>query len=410
MENIKIALRSVKANFLRSFLTLIIISIGIACLVGILTAIDTVLFSMTSNFSRLGANSYSIYPKRETIKSNNRGRQVKRADPILFDQAMAFKDRYTYTGANASVRLYCNSNTTLKYKEEKTNPTVNLIAIDEAYLGVSAYDLAAGRNFSRAEVESGQNKVVLGSDQIEKLFKGKAEKAIGEVITLNNQKYKIIGALASKGSSMNGSSDNRAFIPLMKGKILYGGSNTNYSINVSLGSAAEMNEAQSAAIGIMRNIRRLRASEDNDFEFRSSGSILETLNNMTGTLQISAIIIALMTLLGAAIGLMNIMLVTVTERTKEIGVRKALGATSNNVLMQFLTEAVVVCQLGGLFGIFLGILVGIGVASMVKGPFIMPWAWIILAIIVCLIVGVLSGLYPALKASRLDPIESLRYE
>jgi putative ABC transport system permease protein len=161
---------------------------------------------------------------------------------------------------------------------------------------------------------------------------------------------------------------------------------------------------------LMRNIRQLRASEENDFETFQSDSLLNMLKENTATIRIATVLIGLITLIGAAIGLMNIMLVSVTERTREIGISKALGATRANILSQFLTEAVLICQMGGIVGIVLGIAIGNGVALLLGGKFIMPWAWIILGFIMCMIVGLASGLYPALKAARLDPIESLRYE
>jgi putative ABC transport system permease protein len=389
---------------------MLIIAVGITCLVGILTAIDTILFSMSDNFNRLGANSFNIYPKSETIKSNRKGRRSARREPITYDEAMGFKDRYTYGSARVAVDIYCTNSAVLRYKDNKTNPTYRVVGVDDNYFYVTAFELEHGRNFSRTEVENGNNKVILGSDVVKKLFDGKGEKAVGEYINIGNGKFKVIGTLKQKGSSSGGSNDSRVFIPLLKGKMLYGTPRTNYSITSAVANSAEVNDAVSHAIGDMRNIRKLKASEDNNFEIRKSDGILEILKDITTELRLGTIAIALITLLGAAIGLMNIMLVSVTERTREIGVRKALGATRNNILIQFLTEAIVICQLGGLLGIIFGILLGFGLSIAIKGKFVIPWDWMTLGFMVCLIVGVISGLYPALKASRLDPIESLRYE
>ena len=209
---------------------------------------------------------------------------------------------------------------------------------------------------------------------------------------------------------MNQSADRRVLIPLITERYLYGYADKNFDLSVSTSVATELDDAISMATGIMRTIRKLRVSEENDFETRQSDSLMNMLKENTVTIRLATIGIGLITLIGAAIGLMNIMLVSVTERTREIGISKALGATRANILTQFLTEAVLICQLGGIVGIVLGIAIGNGVALILGGKFIMPWAWIILGFITCMIVGLASGLYPALKAARLDPIESLRYE
>lgn len=410
LENIKLALGSIRANLLRSLLTLLIIAVGITCLVGILTAIDSILFSMNDNFNKLGANSFNIRPLSETLRSNNRGRTQKIKDPIIFEQAMDFKEQYNYGSSKVSVESFCVNNASVKYNEKKTNPTVRVIGVDENYMNTSAFELAAGRNFTYTEILSTANKVIIGSDIVKTLFQEKPEKAIGKDIYINSNRYKIVGALKSKGSSSGGSNDRRVFIPLYNSKVLYGYADKAYNVTVAVSQPNEMDDAINHAIGIMRNVRKLSISEQNDFEVRKSDGILNQLKEMTSTLRWSTVVIAMLTLLGASIGLMNIMLVSVTERTKEIGIRKALGATRKNVLIQFLIEAIVICLMGGVVGVLLGILMGFGVSVMVDGRFFIPWNWMLLGFSVCIIVGLVSGLYPALKASKLDPIEALRYE
>lgn len=410
IENVKIALDSIKDNFLRSLLTLMIIAVGIACLVGMLTAIDSLLFSMSDNFNKLGANSFSFRPSSETIKSNNGGRQRKQGDPIIFDNAKEFKDAFQYSGVDISIDTYCSSSATVKYGEEESNPTVSIRGIDESYFSTSAFEIEEGRNFTRTEAYSGGNRAIVGSDIIKLLFNKKHEKAIGQSISVNGSKYRIIGTLKQKGNSSGSGDDRRVYIPLMNAKKIYGTPTKNYNITVAVNNSADIDDVVSNGIGVMRNVRHLKAAQKNDFEIRKSDSILEKLKEMTSTLRLATIVIASLTLLGAAIGLMNIMLVSVTERTAEIGVRKALGATRSNVLIQFITEAIVICILGGLVGIVFGILIGFGVSAATEGIFVVPWRWMILGIVVCVVVGMISGIYPALKASRLDPIESLRYE
>ena len=410
LENIFLALGSIRANFLRSMLTLLIIAVGITCLVGILTAIDSILFSMSDNFNRLGANSFSVRPLSEGLRSNDRGRRKKFADAIYFEQAMDFKSSYNYGSSKVSVESFCIGNATIKASEKKTNPTVRVIGIDENYLNTSAFELAAGRNYTNNEIYSTSNKVIIGSEIVKKLFDDKPEKAVSSDVYINSNRYRVIGALKSKGASSGGSNDTRVFIPLYNSKVLYGYAEKPYNITVAVANPNEMDDATNHAIGIMRNVRKLKVSQANDFEIRKSDGILNQLKEMTSTLRWSTVVIAMLTLLGASIGLMNIMLVSVTERTKEIGIRKAIGATRKNVLMQFLIEAIVICLMGGLDGIILGIFMGFGVSVMVEGRFFIPWNWILLGISVCIVVGLVSGLYPALKASRLDPIEALRYE
>lgn len=408
-ENIRVAINAVRSNMLRSILTILIIAFGIMSLVGILTAIDTAIYSFRDSFSSLGSNSFIIYPIGNRARGNRNGKKVKRGDPISFKEAKKFKEIYDFP---ATVSLYF-SGTRLaeaKYKNEKTNPNVPLVGVDENYMTMKSIDLATGRSFSPTEVETGASKAVIGMDIVKQLFNNKVDKAVGKVISVGNIKYKIIGVMASKGSSMNASEDRVILAPLTNVKRYYGTAKTNYSISVAAANTEDVDAAVATAIGMFRNIRGLKLIQENDFEIRKSDGLISFLKDNTVKLRMGAIVIGVITLLGAAIGLMNIMLVSVTERTREIGICKAIGATRKNILLQFLTEAIVICQLGGIIGIFLGILMGNIVTYFLGGTFLIPWMWIFTGVTTCMVVGLFSGLYPALKASRMDPIESLRYE
>ena len=408
-ENIKVALRSIRSNLLRAALTMSIIACGIMALVGILTAIDSAIYSLNDNFSGLGANSFSLSPKGEGVSGNRGGRRSKRGSVIEYRQAMDFKEKFHYP-ARVSTSVSCTSFASLKYKDKKTNPNVNVLGVDEAFMDVQGYNVSMGRNITANDNDHGTHVALVGQSIVDKLFDGKKAAALGETMAINSIKYRIIGILESKGSSMSSSGDRVAWIPLVNAKRYYGSKSQNYSINVSVHEASEVEEAVATATGVFRNVRKLKIGEENDFEIFKSDGLIEIIREDTTKFRLAAVAIGLITLLGAAIGLMNIMLVSVTERTREVGICKAIGATRTNILVQFLTEAIVICQMGGLVGIVLGILIGFGVSVLMKGPFVIPWAWITLGIVTCMVVGLISGIYPAMKASKLDPIESLRHE
>jgi putative ABC transport system permease protein len=407
-QNIRIALDSIKDNKLRTVITCLIITIGIAALVGMLTAVDGIEKGLSKTFQKMGSNTFNIRNRDGAIRLGGHNQNRIEYPPITLSEARMFIKEFTIP---ASVSIYTNitMNATLKSAGIKTNPNIRLMAIDENYLMVSGTELDYGRNFTAAEAGSGSKSILIGKEIAKTLFN--KENAIGNVLSIGNSQYTVTGILKSKGSSMGmGGEDRMAFITVTEAKGGYLRSDNSFHISVAVNDIKQIDLAVSEANGLMRAIRRIRIGAEPNFSVVKSDAVTEKLKDNLSTVKLAATFIAVITLIGASIGLMNIMLVSVTERTREIGTRKALGATPSVIRTQFLTEAAVICQLGGIGGIILGIILGNVVSMFMNSGFIIPWAWMLLSILVCFVVGIVAGLYPASKASKLDPIEALRYE
>lgn len=406
-ENVRLALQSIQSNRLRTMLTALIIAIGLSALVGILTTLDAVKKSMTEAFSSMGANAFTIKNRGMGIRVGGPGRRPKAFKSIRFEEAIAFKERLR-TPATVSISIRATGGSTAKYGEKKTNPNIAIQGIDEYGLAAQGLDLSEGRSFSATEAEMGSDVCIVGSEIVKNLFK--KESPIDKIINVGNNRLKIVGILASKGSSAGFSGDRAVYVPLLKAKLINSSADPSYTISVMVPGNEMMDNVIGEATAEFRNIRKLKVSQQNNFEITKSDAIAQTLFENLKYIAIGGVAIGIITLIGASIGLMNIMLVSVTERTREIGVRKAIGANPAVIRKQFLIEAVVICLMGGALGILLGILLGNSISLMMDGAFIIPWDFILGGFALCVLVGIVSGYYPAKKASKLDPVEALRYE
>lgn len=405
-ENIRIAIESIKSHKLRAILTMLIVAFGIMALVGILTAIDSLKGSISENFQMMGSNTFSI-TNRQAIVLGGGGHRSKRYMSISYVEANNFKDRFNFPGT-CSLNAWAKGAATLKYRDKKTNPNIGVLGIDENYLKTSGLEIEKGRNFTDREIRYGSQSIIIGHEIATKLFEKKDP--LGKIISLNANKYKIVGVLKAKGSSMGFGSDRNAFITLSHLRQKYYRPNMNFTISFMVSKQELMNAAVDEGQGLFRVIRKLKLNEEDNFSITQSDTVSQLLIENLKYVTLAAIIIALITLLGASVGLMNIMLVAVSERTREIGVRKALGANNQTIKNQFLVESVVITELGGVIGILLGITLGNIVSHFTGGSFSVPWFWVLISLLVSLTVGLVSGLYPAVKAAKLSPIESLRFE
>jgi putative ABC transport system permease protein len=407
-ENIKISLDSIRSHLLRSTLTVLIIAFGIMALVGILTSIDAIKFYLTENFTMMGANTFTIRNRSMRVQMGNKTSLPRNFREITWDEAMDFKETYTFP-AFTSVFTFATHTATLKYGSEKTNPNVPVVGSDENYVITSGNEIENGRNISPAEVYSSAHVAVIGADLVKKLF-GTGVDPVDRIISIGPGKYLVIGVLKAKGSSLGFNPDNICILPITNVKQAFSRPGMSFSINVMAADPTTLDAAIGEATGLFRIIREVRVGDEDSFDLAKSDNLSEMLFDNLKYLRWAATLIGSITLFGAAIGLMNIMLVSVTERTREIGVRMALGANRRTIRNQFLTEAVVIGQIGGMVGIVFGISIGNLLSFTIGAGFIVPWAWIIMGVVLCFGVAVASGIIPAVRASRLDPVESLRYE
>lgn len=407
-ENTKIALDSIRSQVLRTSLTVFIIALGITALVGILTVVSALQNTILKDFASMGANTFSInqYDFSSQINQNDVEQKV---NPIIsYPQAKAFQNKYNFPFTSTSLYFTAASGVEVKYQGEKTDPEIAILGVDEHYCPNKGLEVTKGRNFNNFDIINNNYVCVLGSDFEKGLFKDK--NPIDQVISIRGAKFKVIGVLKEKGSTFGNSQDLRVLIPTQIARSIFSAPSINYSLDVKVMNDALLDEAVEDAIITMRMVRKLNPVEKNNFGIERSDDLIQTLLSNTEALSYIAWIIGVITVFGSSIALMNIMLVSVSERTREIGIRKALGATRATIAWQFFTETLVIGQLGGMVGIILGITAGFLISMAIGFQFTIPWLAIIAAFATTFLVAIVSGLFPAIKAAKLDPVEALRYE
>ena len=407
-ENIKIALGSIKTQLLRTILTVLIIAIGITALVGILTVVAALENQISSDFASMGANTFNINQYENTTR-NRGGGEREIINPIIsYPDAVAFRNKYKYPFTETSISFTATTTAEIKYESNKTDPENTIVGVDEYFMGNSGLETSSGRNFTGFDIQNNTYNCIVGSDFQKGLLKD--VNPIDKIISIRGAKFKVIGVLKEKGSTFGNSQDLRVLIPIQVARSLFTAPRINYTVSSMITKNELLEQAVDNAISTMRQVRKLSPVKDNNFAISRSDDLINRIESLTGYLKIAAFVIGLITILGSSIALMNIMIVSVTERTREIGVRKALGAKKSTIAFQFFIETLLIGQLGGFAGVLLGISIGNLIAMAMEFDFVIPWDAIIVAFGISFIVAVVSGSYPALKAAKLDPIEALRYE
>jgi putative ABC transport system permease protein len=407
-EIIAMALSSLGANKLRAALTMVGITIGVFSVISVMTAIGALQHSIESGISFLGSNIFQFakFPATMTDTGAARKKYLNRRN-ITYRQAMRY-----FQLMEGSAREVCLKSFEFKgqavHNGQKTPPSLAVVGTNRSFLAANAYTLSYGRNLSDEDVEFARTVVVIGKAIEKNLFPH--ESPIGKAIRLNGHIYTVIGALAEKGTAFGQSQDEICAVPITRFFQDYGEANRTVNIATQSFSNENYNATLGKGIGALRMARGLRANQPDDFEIYSNDSLKSAFVNIAGIVRIGAFVVSFIALVAAGIGIMNIMLVSVTERTKEIGVRKSIGARSRDILRQFLTEAVFISEAGGVLGIILGVIGGDALAAWLQVDLLFPLGWARAGLIVCSVIGIGFGLYPAYRAANLDPIEALRYE
>lgn len=405
VETIREALSALRANKLRSALTLLGMVIGVFAVIAAVTAVDVIDLYFKDSLQIFGPSTFSV--ERYAVQMGG-GERERYHPPITYGQVQRLEDQVS-ADLTVSVQEGFDYNVAVRGAQRKTNPNVNLYGTDEAFLGNFGYEMQEGRPLARPDVENARPVALLGATVADELFP--TSSPVGKEVSVGRVRLRVVGVLAEKGSFLGYDPDTRVFAPITYMMSTYGGGGRSMgSVSVRAPSSDQMAAAQEEVRQHMRVIRQVGPGEPDTFSMETNDSVRSTLDQFTSMLTIGGALVGLISLLAAGVGIMNIMLVSVTERTREIGIRKAVGAKWRDVLGQFLLEAIVLCQIGGLIGILLGGLGGNATALYFDIAPSFPWVWALIAVGGVTTLAVVFGGYPAYKAARLDPIDSLRYE
>src|SRR5437879_4430835 len=409
-EIVKMALASLGANKLRAALTMIVITIGVLSVISVMTAIGALQSSIESGISFLGSNIFQFakYPANVNVGGEIKKKYQNRRN-ITYREALHYAKLMEANAREICIKRFRHEiKAQAVYNGVKTTPSLLIVGTNRSFLTANAHTLGYGRNLNDEDVELSRRVIVVGKVVEKRLFPH--ETPIGKVIRVSGHTYTIVGVLAEKGTAFGQSQDDLVLMPITRFFEDYGEAKRTVNIATQAFTQDTYNRTFDRAIGAMRIARGLRPDQPNDFEIYSNDSLKSAFVNVAGYVRVGAFVISFIALVAAGIGIMNIMLVSVTERTKEIGVRKSIGARSRDILRQFLTEAVFISEAGGMLGIVLGIIVGDMLAAWLKVDLIFPYGWAIVGLLVCSAIGIAFGLYPAYRAANLDPIQALRYE
>jgi putative ABC transport system permease protein len=409
-EILKMAFGSLGVNKLRSFLTMSGITIGVFSVIGVMTAVSALRGSIETGLSFLGSNmfQFSRFPAFGVGGPNAHKYEARRK--ITLEQAQRYIEMMRGTADVVCLKAFANGNPLVQasYGGHNTTKGIEFGGTNEHFLVANQFTIDTGRNFNASDVDLVRPVALIGQDIIIKLFP--SENPLGKVIKANGRTYTVIGTFAAKGTMFGGSEDDFIMVPITRFLMDFGAEQ--YSVNIATQAPSQQvyNATVDKGIGVMRVARGLRPEQDNDFELYSNDSLVAAFAKLADIVSAGALLISAIALLAAGIGIMNIMLVSVTERTREIGIRKAVGARKFAILTQFLLESVTLSVSGGLFGIVLGTIAGNILAVVLSATVVFPWGWAATGVIVCTAIGMVFGLYPAWKAASLDPIDALRYE